>query len=497
MSGMFPQFVEPDRPDLLPIREIHRGHDAWITFHRNDPETGQQRDLWGVRAEELEGIFPQRRPQRERDSFFSVTAFWRALESKRRGQLVPQQAPRGLEPQLGVVQRRKYNLEYLTCCFCDLDCHALGITTGTALGALVDAQDSGALPPASMITRSGRGLWAFWMLRDAKHGGHQKAMPCRIQEWANIQHCIGAKLTAIGADAAARDAVRISRVAGSVNSKSETRVAYWIQKDKFGQTPSYTIDGLLDFFDLKTIPKAVSEVRVDKAKSKLTERARKGQVGRWLKALECFRTLWELRRTWPAGTRNNAAFIYTQILTSLHKASDASTLTAGERWSELLRLLASFDQPAGNKFTERNLKAAVQGVGRPKFGQLGPMRNQTISDWLDVTIEESVYLQGGWPPATKYRADIPEDRAEVEKIDPRQRITIRQLHLVELSLSLKKSKSRLPTLERLAEFLEERGLPTSAATIANDLRELGIRNPRRHKRRKSGRALLRQPKLFE
>ena len=104
---MFPQFVEPDRPDLLPIREIHRGHDAWITFHRKDPETGQQRDLWGVRAEELEVIFPQLMPQLERDSFFSVNAFWKALKSNRRGLLDPQQAPDGLGPQGGVVERRK------------------------------------------------------------------------------------------------------------------------------------------------------------------------------------------------------------------------------------------------------------------------------------------------------------------------------------------------------------------------------------------------------
>jgi len=51
-----------------------------------------------------------------------------------------------------------------------MDCHKLGIDTGTAIGSIIRAQDDGIIPPASVLIRSGRGVWAIWLLngRDYK-----------------------------------------------------------------------------------------------------------------------------------------------------------------------------------------------------------------------------------------------------------------------------------------------------------------------------------------
>ena len=48
-------------------------------------------------------------------------------------------------------------------------------STGKAIGAVIDAQDQGLIPPASVITRSGRGIWLLWLLQDP-NGGLQRGL---------------------------------------------------------------------------------------------------------------------------------------------------------------------------------------------------------------------------------------------------------------------------------------------------------------------------------
>lgn len=479
MARALPKFTTPTKPNLRPVMELHRGHDGFITFHRKHPETGDHEDLFSVPAAELVGIFPQLMPTLERDSYFSIHGFYRS------GYGVARNAPD--DHPLFRAHRRKDNLRWLTCCFADIDCHNLGVTVGEALGSIVDAQDRGDIPPASMLTRSGRGLWAFWLLKDArKEKALQRAMPERVREWANIQHVIGARMAGIGADAMARDSVRITRIAGSVNSKSETRVGYWLQAGEDGKPFVYTIDGLNSFFGMDTTPKAP---RVDSAAKKFSDRGRKGQRGRWLKSRADFNTLWAIRETWAEGTRNNAAFVYATILGYLGVSED-------EIWAELLRLYAAFEQPArssgGHRFTERDLKTAVQGVGRPKMGH-GPVRNQTIADWLQITLEESELLEV-WPAATCHSQKPPP--ADLAEMSPAEKGRLRRFLLLHFIDSEKKKGRRLPTLETIADHLDREGIPTSAMTVANDLGRMGISNPRRHGRRKPKRAQNLTSKLF-
>ncbi len=109
-----------------------------------------------------------------------------------------------------------------------------------------------------------------------------------------------------------------------------------------------------------------------------------------------------------------------------------------------------------------------------------------MSDMLDVTIEESNLLGGaggGWPPARKYQAGIPQAADEVATLTNKQLIEIRRFILLGLDMERKKKKEKLPTLDALCDYLEEQGYPSSPATVAKDLKYLGIQNPRRHGRR--------------
>src|SRR5690349_13321567 len=65
---------EPTGPELPPIRAIHRHADGVITFHRKTADGFE--NLFGVRSEYLEGMFPEFQEQLECDSYFSINAFW-------------------------------------------------------------------------------------------------------------------------------------------------------------------------------------------------------------------------------------------------------------------------------------------------------------------------------------------------------------------------------------------------------------------------------------
>ena len=60
-----------------------------------------------------------------------------------------------------------------------------------------DYQDQGKIPPASIIVRSGRGMWVIWLLRDPKTPDRaQPAFPEKIDLYltgflaANVKHSV-------------------------------------------------------------------------------------------------------------------------------------------------------------------------------------------------------------------------------------------------------------------------------------------------------------------
>jgi hypothetical protein len=95
----------------------------------------------------------------------------------------------------------------------DIDHHKLGMDTGTVIGKIINLQDSGQLPHASMIVRSGHGIWLLWLIHDVESEDiSQRAFPDKLEIYARIQAAIIERLSHLGADMAARDAARHLRV---------------------------------------------------------------------------------------------------------------------------------------------------------------------------------------------------------------------------------------------------------------------------------------------
>lgn len=111
--------------------------------------------------------------------------------------------------------RRVVNLWRLGLCFVDLDTYAVGMTGDPEAMAYRFArhcEDQG-IPPPSVVVFSGRGLQAKWLLESAIP---RQALP----RWNACQQVLVDKLQAYGADRNAKDASRVLRLVGAVNTKS-------------------------------------------------------------------------------------------------------------------------------------------------------------------------------------------------------------------------------------------------------------------------------------
>lgn len=455
---LVPRFTEPDQPDLMPIMLLHRGHNGYVSFHRKD-EQGEHQDLFSVPARTLDGVFPQLSPLLETDAYFSINGFWRA------GWGAARNAPEGTN--LKRAHRIGGDVRWLTCCFADIDCHSLGIEVGTAIGHIINAQDAGLTPPASMLTRSGRGVWAFWFLADGD--GLQRAFPERVQLWCKLQTVIGHRFAYLGTDAKARDVSRITRIAGSINSKSASKVAYWVQHNSAGKKYTYSLSELATTLGVE-LPK--NHPAIERTVSKFTQRAQKGARARWVKDLDRFRRLEEMRGTWKPGTRNGAAFVLVSILRSLKGEvalpDDAIEIEARKMFNRC-QLVAGEEKP----FSWREVQALLRTT---KSKTRRPLSHQTIADRLDVTPEESPIV--GWPASTRFGVQRVEEIYKLTR--PEQRSKRREL----LQQLITTNGDKVPTAAACSEYLETLGVDATAMTILADLRAIGHESPRSKKVRR-------------
>lgn len=459
-----PVFKQPGVPDLVPIILLHRGNDGFISFHRKRGDEFE--DLWSVKASELTGLFPDMIPELHSDAFYSINSFYRGGHTDSPIGINGSKHPRAFRQGAG--------LRWLTACFADIDCVNLGLDVGTVIGSVINAQDRGDLPPASIITRSGNGIWLFWILTADEGTDHPvRAWKEKVRLYCNVQRAIGERLVRLGADAKARDVSRITRIAGSVNTKAAVLVEYWPQLDKTGRAFRYRLGELAELLNVE-IPKPIQFI--ERAVTKLSERGQKGQRGRWLKARDNFRRLWELRGQFRPGTRSAAAYVYTVILRSL---TGDLKLTDNQVNEELLRLWGSFGQPLGDKFTFSELQSASKAEGF-KFGGI---TNQTISDLLHITPAESDLLDN-WPAAARYGPGA----EAVPKLSRGENAAERRKWIVEIVTRM----GSVPTGAEMIERLAVVGITAAAATVLKDMQELGYDNPRQ--KRKSAE---KQRNLFE
>ena len=467
LAAPLPGFLEPPRPDAAMIELIHRGHDRFISIHRKD-ESGELRNVCSIPARCLPGLFGQMVDLLDAESFFSINGMYRGAPWQNKHGLVDNEGK-----PLPDANRTRKDARWITSCYADIDCRKLGIEVGDAIGAVIKAQDRKLLPPASIIMRSGNGIWLFWLVTGADHKGNSECLPAfpnLVDKWAAVQGAIHNRLVTLGADANALDVPRVTRIPGSINAKAGVRVAYWVQYAADATVPKYTLTELAEAFGVR--PKVLTPT-VQRVSTIYQARGHKGQAGRWLKAKENFMRLWKLRGTWKVGTRDAAVFVYSVILRSLpgrHRMEEVEIEGAIE---ELFR---DFEQRPDHRYTihaafatlRSTLETNELAVTRRKDTKLAAMRNQTIADRLEITPEEVDLLQLTWPAARRFNS-----QSEPQTKLKRQEIAIRRRAIIAQTIT--RNGGEIPSTRRLAEIIERAGLDQpSTATVSADLRAMGM-----------------------
>lgn len=183
--------------------------------------------------------------------------------------------------------RRVVNLWRLGLCFVDLDTYTIGMTGDPeklAQHLVIHCQEEG-VPPPSLVVFSGRGLQAKWLLENAIP---RQALP----RWNLCQRVLVDKLASFGADANAKDASRVLRLVGAVNTKSGevARVVHVTEEN--GQPVRYGFEYLCEWL-LPVARETIERERQQWAVEKAARAARRQQMvllpgGRQINGLRSF-----------------------------------------------------------------------------------------------------------------------------------------------------------------------------------------------------------------
>ncbi len=426
-----PEFLEPTAPYVCPIGEIHRGPRAFVSFHRKSGD--KLENLGSVPTDELETMFPEFAAELERDSYFSVNSFYRPGFV---GKCLP-----GLKP----AHRKADDARYLNACFADIDFHDQSgpFDFGYHFGQVITLQDKKIIPPASLVMRSGRGLWLFWLLASPEN---LLIPPRAFPEQALAYNAIELELIRrTNADKAAHDIARITRVPGSINSKAgdAMRVAYWTQRAADGRAYVYTLESLAGFLDLE-LPQLRHTHRLPESRPEACERGLRGWQALWQHRFDDFQILRKMRGRFSEGCRNHEAYIYAVILRGYGMKDKVVQQELTKMGNECLPPL-----------TVSEIDGAIE---QSKYNR-GQIRDSIIADYLKVTHEEAQFV-----PRWADRGALPEIRCSDMDLKPLQRTDHRRQAIRDICNGL----GRVPSCREMADLLRQRGIQISYVQVSRD-----------------------------
>lgn len=469
--------------ELAPIRLLHR-HDDHICLERSEGEHWHQ--VGAIRASNLESLLPLLWDECDlsRDSFYSVNGFFRpgvrartvqtwvpamiegqhvevrAPVTRRQNQIA--NAPHGLL----YASRCRENVSQLNAVFCDLDGYKVGRSVSALLAEVHEAQESELIPRVSMMAYSGRGLWLFWLLRDEQIPDvAQRAYPNQRRAYVRVMRALQRTLAPLGADPRSLDLARVTRIPGSVNSKSDTRVRYYIHLDESGSTYTYTLSALSALCTADDEePIAVRRAfEPNKPRAILSnrqmERNRKGYQAAVACYLRDLHVLIDLRGGgFARGCRNVGAYYLALIL-----------FKSGATETEIARRVRTFADRCQPSLSRDEWTKAVRQASRaikkfPKY--------TTISEQLQVTASEAVYLE-------KFRQAGASTIGPTTPASASTRLLERRSAITAYVETCRASSRRTPSERDTQSYLATHGIEVSAFTVHRDYTVLGIHSANR------------------
>ena len=190
---------------------------------------------------------------------------------------------------------------------------------------------------------------------------------------------------------------------------------------------------------------------------KATEGRRRGYKALWAGRLAKIVKLISTRGKIKEGCRNHCALL---LATIMHRAKIDATEIEDTLWK------------FGQAQCEPPMLPSEMEEAFNKRRVYGKWSDYTIGDCLKITPEESEEV--GWP-AKGSRTAADDSMLRTRKDAQRAR------RVAIASMVEGKSGHNMPTLQAIAEALEEMGIDTCPKTVLKDLKHLGVPNPRARK----------------
>ncbi len=256
---------------------IHgRAPDGYIALERKGPDGLLDRaHRCFLPVQDLRELFPTVAEHFCRDSYHSMSLYYGAPPWQDKATGLPAMATKAKRPTWA---RCKENLRWLPACWVDLDCGRSAEAAAAKgrpemaftwrlvayiVGEMMDARE---LPQATIMARSGRGLYLIWLLCDEE----DRRLPVRALPSANValmEACnreLIRRTNHLAADGIAFDATRVLRIDGSWHSGANARVQYLeqnpdiprghTQRDASGRHFAYTLAEMAAALSIPTSP---------------------------------------------------------------------------------------------------------------------------------------------------------------------------------------------------------------------------------------------------
>ena len=316
------------------IDTIHGESKGWIT----KAEISKQREFsqWHYHVEDL-----LKQDFDKEDVYISMSTFYKPM-------------------------RRIETIKEIGNLFIDLDTYNTEFTKTQILMNLEENYFNRVIPTPNLIIDSGRGLTLVWSIEKVPY----MALPL----WKSIQEYLYSQLKEFGADRKALDATRVLRVAGSINSKSGTRVTI-LEKYEY----KYTLREIQREF-LPDLDENKSKKKGRPKKVVYVHRERSLYQGRILDLVK----LCELRNYDVKGQRETILFLYRYYLCYFYEDEKKAL-------EDVLELNKDFIQPLSKKEVIRATGSAEK-VFKSKDKQY-KYKNETLIELLEISEYEQTHMK--------------------------------------------------------------------------------------------------------
>ena len=321
--------------------------------------------------------------------------------------------------------RRLECIKELNFVYIDLDYYKTKYTKEQVIMNLESNYFNKIIPATNYIIDSGRGLALLWNINKVP----SQALPL----WKAIQEYLYHQLKEFGADANALDPTRVLRIAGTVNSKSNSYVE------------------ILDMHSYKYRLRDIQEEYLPE----ITEKKEK-KKGRPKKIVSLYTEyslyharilditkICELRDYDVKGHRELILFLYRYFTCCFIQDPE-------EALDKALELNSMFKEPLGEREVIRDTKSAQKAYVDKKY----KYTNTKLIEILDITLEEQMHLKTIISGKEKYRRCADEKKAK-QKAKRRNEngLTKKQQEMKDLKTEIKELKDKGNSVREIAKIL--------------------------------------------